>query len=188
MPKFKFHQVFWKEHSKDRDQFAKTPPQLLEQLTKTYGTFDFDPCPANPTFDGLEVEWGQNNYVNPPFNDLRRWLTKAVTEYKKGRQVIFLMPIRIHTHYFLDLVQPLLDGGEVQAFILRGGLVFQGYQTKTPFGLMYLVFPGGYSKATPSIQTGSNEQQTTPPRNELDTRPAADQEGPSSLPPGSPVV
>ena len=41
-----------------------TPPELYKELDNEFG-FDFDPCPANRPegFDGLEIEWGNMNYV-----------------------------------------------------------------------------------------------------------------------------
>lgn len=68
--------------------------------------FDFDPCPfPKPAdFDGLRVEWGQSNYVNPPFGaytcpvDKKKkgptaWARKAIAEAQKGKRVVFVYPI-----------------------------------------------------------------------------------------------
>ena len=35
----------------------RTPKAVYQVLDAEFG-FTFDPCPPNPTFDGLEVEWG----------------------------------------------------------------------------------------------------------------------------------
>lgn len=125
---------------KDRNQFAQTPDELYQDLSETFGPFDFDPCPVDPTFDGLSVEWGAKNYVNPPFNNLRAWLTKAVEEWSKGKEVVFLTPIRIHTKYFQELVLPLADQGNVQLYVLTNGVKFKGYKEKAPFGVMFVYF------------------------------------------------
>lgn len=133
---------FYKAEIHLRDQFAQTPDDLIAQLEAEYGKFDFDPCPVNPQFDGLSVTWGKNNYVNPPFNNLKAWLEKAIHEWKLGgKQIVFLMPIRLHTKYFIDLIKPLLDESLVEVHILQGGLRFKNYANKTPFGLMLLIFP-----------------------------------------------
>ncbi len=59
-----------------------TPPDLMQQLmTEFY--FDYDPCPhPRPEgFDGLTVEWGQCNWVNPPFTGgVMAWVKKAIVE------------------------------------------------------------------------------------------------------------
>jgi hypothetical protein len=140
--------VFFKEKQESRDQFAQTPKSLLIKLEELYGKFDFDPCPVNPTFDGLTVEWGQNNYVNPPFKKMKPWLKKATEEWKKGKQVIFLMPIRIHTKYFIETVYPLLKSGDVTMHVLEGGVTFENYKSRAPFGMMYLHFKSSSTSST----------------------------------------
>lgn len=141
VPKEAIH-VFWREKREERNQFAQTPSELLSKLEEQYGKFDFDPCPANPQFDGLKVEWGKNNFVNPPFNKMKQWLAKAVEEFKKGKQIVFLMPVRIHTKYFIDTVYPLIKSGHVTMHIIEGGVTFQNYNNRAPFGVMLLHFSG----------------------------------------------
>lgn len=143
--------VFQKKNMSDRDQFAQTPTSLLQAFEAEYGAFDFDPCPVNPTFDGLQIEWGTNNYVNPPFNNLKAWLAKSIVEWRKGKSVVFLMPIRIHTAYFLDMILPLFQENLITMHIIRGGVKFQNYEHRAPFGMMFLHFPRGTSDQSPSI-------------------------------------
>ncbi len=38
----------------------QTPKAVYDELDKEFH-FDFDPCPHNPTFDGLAIEWGKSN-------------------------------------------------------------------------------------------------------------------------------
>lgn len=134
--------TFFKKDPSKRNQKARTPPDLLQDLQNAFGVFDFDPCPPDPSFDGLSVEWGKNNFVNPPFNALKPWLRKALTEWHKGdKQIIFLMPIRIHTGYFLADINPLIQTNKIALYILERGVQFVGYNTRAPFGMMYLVFP-----------------------------------------------
>lgn len=73
--------------AKDGKHYWLTPPELMEQLQQEF-SFDFDPCPypKPEDFDGLMVEWGKINYVNPPFNGPTKWVRKALEEYKKGNQ------------------------------------------------------------------------------------------------------
>ena len=73
----------FKEH-KQRDNAAQTPAWLYNMLNKEH-CFDFDPCPANPGFDGLTEEWGMCNYVNPPYGRIKWWLRKALIELDKGK-------------------------------------------------------------------------------------------------------
>lgn len=45
-----------------------TPPEIMGPLQQEFD-FNFDPCPyPRPSdFEGLDAEWGERNYVNPPF-------------------------------------------------------------------------------------------------------------------------
>ena len=52
----------------DGKHYWLTPPELYAKLHAEFN-FDFDPCPypLPAGFDGLTCEWGQSNYVNPPW-------------------------------------------------------------------------------------------------------------------------
>ena len=84
----------------------------MGELQKEFG-FDFDPCPypKPDDFDGLTAEWGEVNYVNPPFGTVMRdgkkrgvtaWVRKAIEEHKKGKKVVFVYPIDKWIHYFIE--------------------------------------------------------------------------------------
>ena len=106
------------------DQAGRTPDDLLEHLTAEFD-FDFDPCPQNPDFDGLSVDWGSRNYVNPPYNDIGPWVSKALAERDKiGATSVFLIPFRPHTKYFRDLILP--NASEIRFF--RHKFAFKGYK------------------------------------------------------------
>ena len=51
-----------------KKKYWLTPPDMMTDLNVEFN-FDFDPCPhPKPEgFDGLTVEWGRRNWVNPPF-------------------------------------------------------------------------------------------------------------------------
>lgn len=80
-----------------------TPPDLMKELKNEFG-FDFDACPyPRPTgFDGLDCEWGNSTYVNPPFSGPTAWVRKAIQENKKGKRVIFVFPIHKWIHMLLE--------------------------------------------------------------------------------------
>lgn len=89
---------------RDGKHYWLTPPALLAELSAEFGPFDFDPCPfpLPDGFDGLTCEWGQRNYVNPPFGSIvhqgrkkgpTAWVRKAITEWQKGKLVILVYPL-----------------------------------------------------------------------------------------------
>lgn len=82
----------------DGKHYWLTPPDLMQALEEEFG-FDFDPCPypKPDDFDGLTAEWGQSNYVNPPFGTIihegkkkgpTAWVRKAIAEHQKGKRVV----------------------------------------------------------------------------------------------------
>jgi len=55
-------------NGEDQKHYWLTPPDIYAALDAEF-RFDFDPCPfpLPADFDGLTCDWGQSNYVNPPF-------------------------------------------------------------------------------------------------------------------------
>ena len=46
-----------------------TPKYIIDYLEAFYEIkFDFDPCPLFADFDGIETDWGNFNFVNPPYD------------------------------------------------------------------------------------------------------------------------
>lgn len=88
----------------DGKHYWLTPPKMMAELQSEFN-FDFDPCPypKPDDFDGLSIEWGQRNYVNPPFGSYigidgkkkgpTAWARKCIEEYKKGKLVVMVYPI-----------------------------------------------------------------------------------------------
>ena len=87
----------------DGKHYWLTPPALYRELDDEF-SFDFDPCPfpLPEGFDGLTCEWGQSNYVNPPFGSiihqgkkkgLTAWVRKAIAERDKGKRVVLVYPV-----------------------------------------------------------------------------------------------
>ena len=65
----------------------------------------FDPCPfPRPEWNGLQVDWGQRAFVNPPFRYVRPWVEKAITESEKGCLVHMLLPAAVCTGVWHDLI------------------------------------------------------------------------------------
>ena len=100
----------------------------------------FDPCPVNPDFDGLKIEWKEYNFVNPPYSQISKWIDKAIEENKKKKVVVMLLPARTDTKWFHDYVLP---HGEIE--FLKGRIRFVGATKDAPFPSMIVVFNGGYN-------------------------------------------
>ncbi len=98
----------------------KTPKALYDELNKEFN-FDFDPCPINPSFDGLLCDWGLRNYVNPPYKDVSQWIIKALNELEKGKMSVFLIFARTDTKYFH---QYLYKKDNIEIRFLKGRLKF----------------------------------------------------------------
>ena len=78
----------------------------------------FDPCPMNPELyvNGLEVEWEDKTYVNPPYSNPLKWVEKAIEESKKGKTVVMLLRVDTSTKWFAKLVEA---GAEILWFNKR---------------------------------------------------------------------
>jgi hypothetical protein len=112
-----------KIHINNDDNYA-TPPQLLKALHERFN-FDFDPCPyceGDPVLDGLSIEWGQSNFINPPYSRKLKeaFVLKGIEESKKGKLCVFLIPVSTSTKLFHDHIKPNATSIE----FLRGRVKF----------------------------------------------------------------
>ena len=110
-----------------KDNWA-TPKDFYDKLNAEFN-FDFDPCPFNdgeitPDKDGLLIEWGQRNYINPPYSRKLKeaFVKKAIDESKKGKLCVMLLPVSTSTVLFHDFIQP--NAKEIR--FVRGRIKFIG--------------------------------------------------------------
>lgn len=125
----------------------ETPKSLYNKLNDEFH-FDFDPCPLHADFDGLKVDWGEVNFVNPPYNriDKPKFIQKAYEEWLKGKTSVLLIPAYTGTKQFHNLIIP---NAEVR--FLRGRVNFSGYNSKGEYAArgnakhdsMLVIFYGG---------------------------------------------
>lgn len=115
------------EHS---DNWA-TPKDFYDKLNKEFD-FDFDPCPLNdgeitPDKDGLLIEWGHRNYINPPYSRKLKeaFVKRAIIESRKGKLCVMLLPVSTSTVLFHDFIQP--NAKEIR--FVRGRIAFEGVNT-----------------------------------------------------------
>jgi phage N-6-adenine-methyltransferase len=109
-----------------------TPKDFYDKLNAEFN-FDFDPCPFNdgeitPDKDGLLIEWGQSNYINPPYSRKLKeaFVKRAIEESKKGKLCVMLLPVSTSTVLFHDYIQP--NANEIR--FVKGRVKFVGVNTK----------------------------------------------------------
>ena len=107
----------------------------------------FDPCPINPEFDGLKIEWSDKNFVNPPYNAIDEWIDKALIERERGRTSIFLIPARTDTKWF----RKLFEANCYFSFI-QGRLKFSESKS-APFPSMFVVIDKNNKEPTFNLLT-----------------------------------
>lgn len=98
-----------KIHINNDDNYA-TPPDLYNELNSEFN-FDFDPCPYCETEiinDGLLIDWGKSNYVNPPYSQKLKelFVKKSIEESKRGNTCVLLLPVSTSTKLFHDYIKP----------------------------------------------------------------------------------
>jgi hypothetical protein len=135
--------------SKGKDD-VETPEDLKAYIYEKW-QIDHDPCPTTFSVesaqnvpdkertvpDALKSEWGQRNFVNPPFSKIKPFFKKSIKESKKGKLSIFLVPARTGSKYWSKNVFPYAS----RIMFLRGGIKFQQYQKNSPFHLALIEIP-----------------------------------------------
>lgn len=107
-----------------------TPPEIYNPLNDEF-KFTFDPCPLHANFDGLKMEWGRVNFINPPYSRRCKeaFILKAIEESKKGKICVMLLPVSTSTAIFHDYIKP--NAKEIR--FIRGRIRFHGINTKGKF-------------------------------------------------------
>jgi hypothetical protein len=102
-------------------QYWITPPELYAELNSEFH-FDFDPCPYPYQREGIEIEWGQSRYVNPPYRKKdainghgpTAFVRKAIEENKKGKQVVLIIPVQSYVNMLVEAGAELRSMGRVK--------------------------------------------------------------------------
>ena len=135
----------------------KTPPKFYEELNQIYH-FDFDPCPWNhdlSLWDGLEIEWGKSNFVNPPYSRQQKeaFIHKGIEESKKGKLCVFLLPVSTSTKIFHEVIKP----NAMDIEFVRGRLNFIGKRLNKKTGLWEKVNYHLIGEQTDVINNGQHD-------------------------------
>ena len=107
--------------TKTKKEYWITPPELYKELDQEFH-FDFDPCPYPFNgIDGTEIEWGQSNYVNPPyvtkdspFGGKTAFIRKAIEEKAKGNTTVLLISVPSLINLLLEAGAELRPFGRVR--------------------------------------------------------------------------
>lgn len=113
-----------------------TPKSIYTKLNKEF-KFNFDPCPTDPDFNGLAVEWKERNFINPPYSQISKWIEKGFNEAKEGKLCVFLIPSRTDTKWWHNFV---MKAKEIR--FIKGRLKFSGHKNSAPFPSCIVIFNG----------------------------------------------
>jgi len=98
----------------DQDNW-QTPQWLYDELDKEF-SFTFDPCPLYADFDGTAIEWGNSNFINPPYckstsskKGKDDFIKKAYHQWKKGKTCVLLIPAATGTKVFHEYIYPYAE-------------------------------------------------------------------------------
>lgn len=72
-------------------------------------------------FNGLEVCWKERNFVNPPYNEVNKWLVKNELELQRGCISVFLIFARTDTKWFHEYIY---NKPNVEVRFLKGRIKF----------------------------------------------------------------
>lgn len=109
-----------------------TPKAFLEEIKNEFWNF-FDPCPFqhDMSWNGLEIEWGGVNFINPPYSDKlplklkSSFVKKAIEESKKWKICVMLLPVSTSTKLFHEYILP----NKKEIRFLKWRLKFSWYNT-----------------------------------------------------------
>lgn len=120
------------------DEWA-TPKKIYDYFINDLGCFD--PYPMERDFDGLQIEWKENNFVNPPYSQISKWVDKALEEREKGKKSVMLLPSRTDTKWFAKLFE-----NHSSFIFITGRLHFNETKEGAPFPSMFVALePNGYA-------------------------------------------
>jgi len=124
-----------KDRNLDHSDNWKTPDSLYSALDTEFN-FDFDPCPLQEgeipkEKDGLLIEWGERNFVNPPYSRKLKeaFVERAAYFMTKGKLSVLLLPVSTSTRLFHEVILP--NATDIR--FLRGRVKFLGKNTKGEF-------------------------------------------------------
>ena len=104
------------------EQYWLTPPEIYQALDSEFH-FDFDPCPypLPDGYNGLMVDWGYSNFVNPPFRKKdgvsggpTAFVRKAISEQHNNKSTVLLIPVQSYVGLLLEAGAELRSAGRIR--------------------------------------------------------------------------
>ena len=125
-------------------QDYSTPQKFFDGLNDEFH-FDLDVCADEVNCkvskfysekdNALVREWIGTCWMNPPFNNKKKWVIKAYNEYiKHGSIIVCLLPARTNTEWWHNYCMK----GEIR--FIRGRLQFEGMKYGLPQPLAVVIF------------------------------------------------
>jgi phage N-6-adenine-methyltransferase len=125
------------------DQEKETPPWLYDHFDREFH-FTCDGAASQTNYkhpnyfdkqrDGLAQEWHGVIWLNPPYNDIERWLRKAWKSAQNGCTVAVLVPVWTKMNWFQTIAI------HVHIRLLSRRPSFVGHRGEPSFDFMLLVF------------------------------------------------
>jgi hypothetical protein len=102
-------------------QYWLIPKEIYGPLDAEFH-FDMDPCPYPFVKDGIDIEWGKMNWVNPPFRSRdainghgpTAFVRKAIEEQKKGKTSVLILPVQSYVNMLVQAGAELRPCGRVK--------------------------------------------------------------------------
>jgi len=140
--------MFDKNVFSSRKQDYATPQKLFDILNKEFD-FTLDVCASESNHkvekyfdeetDALKQDWTGICWMNPPYNDKKKWVVKAYNEsIQNDAIVVCLIPARTNTSWWHDYCMK----GEVR--FIKGRPIFEGMTHGLPQPLAIVIFGKEY--------------------------------------------
>lgn len=114
----------------------RTPEAIYRKLDDEFH-FTLDPCPANPDFDGLELEWTCHVcFVNPPYSrgNIDKWVKKCYDESERTL-VVGLLPVSTSSDWWHNWIV-----GKAELRFINKRVRFVGAPFTAPFSSVIVIW------------------------------------------------
>jgi hypothetical protein len=141
-----------KGKSKGRAQDILTPQSIVDFVREVFGgEIMLDPCATSDErglvnavteyrggpnhIDGLLAPWGDHTYCNPPYRELKKWLSKARTEaWPNDWRIAVLCPVRSNRTWWREARD------STSVYIELNPVTFVGYDNALPVPMCLMLW------------------------------------------------